>query len=171
MIHYFAYGSNLHPLRLIERVPSAQLVAAAECRQHRLRFNKTSVDGSSKCNMLGTDSEADLVYGAIYRLHAAHKADLDAFEGRGAGYEDARILVSSNEKQYRCFTYLAQPTHITENLKPYRWYKQLVCLGAKYLHFPAAYIASIESVTAIEDPDPGRRRKNDALIARMLNYR
>ncbi len=40
MIHYFAYGSNLHPVRLIERVPSASLVGVIGISKHRLAFHK-----------------------------------------------------------------------------------------------------------------------------------
>jgi hypothetical protein len=66
MIHYFAYGSNLHPVRLIERVPSANLVGVIGLSKHRLAFQKRSKDGSSKCNLFQTGSASDLVYGAIY---------------------------------------------------------------------------------------------------------
>lgn len=48
-IHYLAYGSNLHPIRMTERVPSARVLGAIELPDHLLAFNKRSTDGSSKC--------------------------------------------------------------------------------------------------------------------------
>jgi hypothetical protein len=39
-IHYFAYGSNLHPLRLQERVPSAALLGWTHLHGWELRFDK-----------------------------------------------------------------------------------------------------------------------------------
>ena len=51
IINYFAYGSNLHPMRLMERVPSAKFVGTVEIKKYRLTFHKKSIDDSSKCNM------------------------------------------------------------------------------------------------------------------------
>ena len=169
MIYYFAYGSNLHPVRLIERVPSAELVGVARHPNHKLVFHKKSNDDSSKCNMLNSGS--GLVYGAIYKLKPEHKNELDRFEGVGCGYIDNQITLERNEIEYNCFTYLAQKSHIVGNLKPYHWYKKLVVLGAKYLDFPDTYLSSIEAVDSIEDPDPIRRREREALIERVINYR
>ena len=42
MLHYFAYGSNLHPVRLKERVPSIKLVGTVELAHHDLCLLYTS---------------------------------------------------------------------------------------------------------------------------------
>ncbi len=171
MLYYFAYGSNLHPLRLKQRVSSAELVGITEYPHHRLTFHKKSHDGSSKCNMLNTGKELDLTYGAIYQLNAEHKTDLDRFEGKGCGYIDKQIKLHHNGKDYTCFTYFAQQTHITTNLQPYHWYKQLVVLGAVYLAFPDSCVSSIEAVESIDDPDLRRRKEMDVLIKNIIKYR
>ena len=82
-IYYFAYGSNLHPVRLMERVPSAEFVGVIKQPRYRLAFHKKSRDGSGKCNILESDSELDQVFGVIYQLNPLHKNDLDRFEGNG----------------------------------------------------------------------------------------
>lgn len=169
MIYYFAYGSNLHPMRLVERVPSAELIGVAKHLNHSLTFHKKSNDGSSKCNMF--NSESDLIYGAIYKLKPEHKNELDKFEGKGYGYIDNQIKLKHNGNEYTCFTYLAQPSHIVDSLKPYHWYKKLVILGARYLEFPDAYISSIEAVESMEDPDSTRRKEKEVLIESIINYR
>lgn len=167
MIYYFAYGSNLHPVRLTERVPSAELIGVARHPDHALTFHKRSHDGSSKCNMHYTGSGC--VYGAIYRLDPDHKNELDKFEGKGFGYIDIQIAIECNGSQYACFTYIAQESHIVGRLKPYDWYKRLVILGAQYLKLSESYVASIESVESIDDPDSVRKQTNEGLIQRIKN--
>ena len=170
MRYYFAYGSNLHPKRLMERVPSAELIGVAEYPNHRLTFHKRSNDGSSKCNMFKSSLVLDMIHGAIYKLNPEHKSELDRFEGKGYGYIDNQIMLKHNGNEYTCFTYLAQKSHIVDNLKPYHWYKKLVILGAQYLEFPDSYISSIETVESMEDIDQTRRKDKEALIESIINY-
>ena len=158
-------------MRLIERVSSAELIGVAKHSNHKLNFHKKSNDGSSKCNMFNSDTESDLIYGAIYKLQPEHKSELDKFEGKGYGYIDNQIMLKHNENEYTCFTYLAQQTHIADNLKPYHWYKKLVILGAQYLEFPNSYISSIEAIESMEDLDLPRRKEKEALIESIINYR
>ena len=165
---YFAYGSNLHPVRLRERVPSAALVGIARQSQYELRFHKKGADGSGKCNMC--ESLSAYVYGAIYELDSDHKKYLDRAEGKGKGYIDKDIIVVHGKDEYACFTYLAQPNYILANLAPYSWYKALVTIGASYLGFPAEYLSNIESVVTVEDSCLARKKSMDALIERMIAY-
>ena len=171
MVYYFAYGSNLHPMRLMQRVPSAKLIGVTEHPDHKLTFHKKSSDDSSKCNMFNSGNESDLIYGAIYKLKSEHKNGLDKFEGKGYGYIDRLITLKHNGIEYTCFTYIAQESHIADNLKPYHWYKKLVILGAQYLKFPGSYISSIEDVESMEDPDSTRRKEQEELIEIIINYR
>ena len=169
MVYYFAYGSNLHPMRLMERVPSAELVGVAKHPKYALTFHKRSNDGSSKCNMFNLKS--GLVYGAIYKLHLDDKNELDRFEGKGYGCIDNQISLQHNKAEYTCFTYLARQSHIVGDLKPYHWYKKLVILGAQYLQFPDTYLSSIQAIESIDDPDAIRRKEKEELIERITNYR
>lgn len=169
MLYYFAYGSNLHPVRLLERVPSAQLIGVAKHANHSLTFHKRSSDGSSKCNIYHSGSGH--VYGAIYSLDPPHKNELDKFEGKGYGYIDIPVLLEHNGREYECFTYIAQASHIVDGLKPYHWYKRLVTLGAKYLGFPDTYLSSIEAVESINDPDNTRKKDKEKLIDRIIRDR
>jgi len=94
MLHYFAYGSNLHPLRLGERVPSARLVGTAALPSHRMAWHKRGMDDSGKCFIVPTGMEADRFHGAVYRLDADHKGLLDEFE-KGYGQVSYKILTKS----------------------------------------------------------------------------
>lgn len=171
MIYYLAYGSNLHPMRLMERVPSATLVDVIELCSYRLSFHKRGKDGSGKCNLHQTESDSDLVFGAIYKISREHKSTLDSFEGKGCGYIDNQIFLQHQGKGYYCFTYHAQESHIIDNLKPYHWYKELVVLGAKYLQFPDSYISKIKAVESVEDPHEARRKEHKTLVEKIVNYR
>jgi len=158
-------------MRLMERVPSASLVGVIELSKHSLSFHKKSIDGSSKCNLLHTDSETDFVHGAIYEVDPKHKSELDRFEAKGYGYIDIQIKLQHQGREYTCFTYVAQQSHIVDNLKPYHWYKKLVVLGARYLQCPDSYVLSIESVESVEDTYEKRKEEMDTLIETIVNCR
>jgi len=171
MLYYFAYGSNLHPVRLTARVPSASLVGTTRLAGHRLMFHKRGKDDSGKCTLFRTGSEADSVFGAIYKMACEHKNILDRIEGNGAGYIDHQIFVRHQEQEYGCFTYLAQQAYIMDNLLPYHWYKELIVLGAQYLQFPDDYIASIKAIASVEDPEEARRKEHAGLIMKVMDFR
>ena len=162
MNYYFAYGSNLHPLRLRERVPSAEFVSVAGYQGHRIVFEKRGRDGSGKCTLVYTDCGEDIAYGAIYTLDPEHKPILDRYEG--PGYRERQITVDCDGSIFTCFTYIARQSHRSNNLMPYHWYKQLVMAGARYHRFPEYYISALESIDSIEDPDENRRRKHAVLV-------
>lgn len=160
-VQYAAYGSNLHPLRLRARTPSAQLAGTAYLPGWSLRFHKRSIDASGKCSIsMGSSG----VYVAVYRMSAADKRELDRIEGVGDGYVDARIAVPEFGE---CATYIAADSRVDETLQPYDWYKELVLLGCEKLGLPPHYARRIESVAATPDPDRDRRRDRWATV-RML---
>ena len=112
MIYYFAYGSNLHPIRLIERVPSAELIGVAKHFNHTLTFHKKSHDGSGKCNMHFTNDHNDRVPAVIYELHTSEKILLDAYESVGKGYNIHDMHIQGHKEKHKVFTYLADPERI-----------------------------------------------------------
>lgn len=52
---YAAYGSNLHPVRLQERVKSASVRGTAVLEDWKLAFSKRSKDGSGKATLVELD--------------------------------------------------------------------------------------------------------------------
>ena len=162
---YFAYGSNLHPLRLQERIGEAASISIGEVRDARLRFNKISQDGSGKCNILKTHDAEGKVCGAIYDLSNEQEQRLDDFE---EGYERTTIDVYVPDSGIRTyFTYVAKPECIDDQLKPFDWYKELVYLGAQYHGFPPEYIQNLADQPTILDEDHCRAEEGKALIAKM----
>ena len=88
MVLYFAYGGNLHPLRLAAIAPSSGLVAAAVLDGHELRFHKRSLDGSAKCDAFPHLGAA--VHGVVYRLNPVEQSALDRAE---RGYDRVAVTV------------------------------------------------------------------------------
>lgn len=161
-MYYAAYGSNLHPLRLAERTPSARLVGAACVPGYRLHWHKRGMDGSGKCDIRPAD---DQVYVAVFDIDAAEGRCLDRIEGVGRGYRRGRLQVPEFGS---CITYFAADDCVDDGLLPFGWYRELVLLGCRYHGFPADYRAAIEAVPYRADPDPARRSDNEARVTRIL---
>lgn len=168
-LHYLAYGSNLHPLRILERVPSATFLGVVPMPGRSVRFHKKSKDDSGKCDLIESNAAA-LAYGALYEFDLTDKPELDAAEGLGHGYRQATVSFQLNNVTYNPFVYVASISHVNPSLNPYHWYKQLVLRGASYHRFPEEYIAELESVPSISDPNAERSAKNEALLARMAEF-
>ena len=161
-LHYFAYGSNLHPARLRGRVPSAEFVEVAVLPDRVLRFCKRSEDGSAKCTLI--PALGSRTFGAVYRLDASDKPLLDEVEGLGRGYDEYWQGLPLSDGVVRTFHYFAADDHVDHSLQPYHWYKQLVLVGARHHGLPVDHVSAIERVASIEDPDPERRRRNEAVL-------
>ena len=153
-MRYAAYGSNLHPLRLTERISSAQLIGIGFLPHWSLCFHKRSKDHSGKCSILIGGIG---VHFAVFELNAEDKQTLDKIEGLGVGYSE--ILLSIPDFG-NCVSYIAEKSHVDDSLQPYDWYKELVLEGARFHGFPEHYLQPIESLQALCDPDPERRARS-----------
>jgi gamma-glutamylcyclotransferase (GGCT)/AIG2-like uncharacterized protein YtfP len=157
---YFAYGSNLHPLRLDERAPSSACVGVARLPDYGLRFHKRADDGSGKCDAVPAPGET--VYGTLFRLDERDLPQLDAAE---RGYDRVVVCVSLEAEALEAFTYRARPERVAPGLLPYRWYRDLVVAGARQRGLPAAYVAALEAVVAQDDPDAERACRMEGLLS------
>ena len=163
---YFAYGSNLHPLRLRQRVPSSRPFGVASLSGYQLRFHKNGRDGSGKCNVFFTGLVTDRVYGVLYQMAVAEKPLLDAAEGVGNGYDvhEIEVLTEVHGTQ-QAFSYVAAVGHIDDGLAPYDWYHALVVAGARHHQLPAEYVDRIAAVTAVADPDRERHLLHQRILS------
>jgi len=158
---YAAYGSNLHPIRLTQRITSAALVATAFLPKWSLRFHKRSKDDSGKCNIVrGSDG----VRVAIFDVSIEDKRTLDQIEGVGFGYAEALLQVPGIGE---CHTYVAEEGYVDEALRPYDWYRELVLGGARFHGFPQDYLKAIESIGAWPDPDAHRSAREWQTVDRF----
>lgn len=162
-LKYFAYGSNLHPLRLRERAVSCRALGVAEMQCHTLRFHKRGADRSAKCNAHFTGRSVDRVIGVIYEISAEEKAALDRAEG--PGYAVRQLHLKIENREHLAFAYIAHPEHTDDTLRPYTWYRELVFLGAYYHGLPAAYTAVIARVEALPDADVHRVQHHERILS------
>lgn len=157
LLHYFAYGSNMHHGRLSARVASARSVAIARLPDHRLVFHKRGADGSGKASIVA-DSGLE-VWGVLYTLSARHAADLDAIEG--SGYERIRLEIQQSPAGdiVSAFSYRARPHVIEYGLQPYSWYLEFLLQGAAHHDLPAHYVVELGRITATIDTNSARARR------------
>jgi len=161
---YAAYGSNLHPVRLQRRVPSARLVGSSSIPGYQLRYNKKSnIDGSGKCSINAGDG---VVHLAIFEIATAEKPELDRIEGLGKGYDQIMLEL---EHFGDCQTYIAEPAAIDEALCPMDWYREMVILGCIRNCFPGDYVRYLDGVKSIQDENPGRASENWRIVEALRN--
>lgn len=156
-IKYFAYGSNMHPRRLLERTPSIVPVGPALLPGYDLKFHKRSdnpTDLSGKCDIEVAARGDAAVFGVVYEMAAEERDILDAAEGPGYGVET--LAAHAADQTHEVFAYVARDTHIVRDLKPYAWYRELVIRGARAHGLPAEYVAAIAGIETIDDHHVGR---------------
>lgn len=166
-LYYLAYGSNLHPRRLTERIPSAALVRTVMLRRYRVAFHKRGADATGKCNLLYTGHPEDIAYGALFRMARDQQAELDRIEG--PGYRVDHVEITAAGEFYPCFTYIAEQAYIDDSLHPFDWYRSLVSLGAEHLGLPQAYVQQLKETPAVPDPHHARRLEHEALVRRIID--
>jgi len=164
---YFAYGSNLHPVRLGKRCPSARLLGVGVLPGWRLAFHKRGRDGSAKGDAVRTGRPEDRLGVAAYELSAEDKIELDALEGLGSGYrqETVRAVVDGVEREGSL--YVAERSAVDDTLQPFAWYRAMVAAGAAYHGFPEEFLAEVQAVRAAPDLNPGRAVQQWQLVAEM----
>jgi hypothetical protein len=143
--------------------PSATLVTTGRVTGYVLRFNKKSDDRSGKGNIVATGKATDEVWGVVFRIGDAEMEALDISE---VGYKPIPIDVVTADGTTKARTYVAKTQRIDNSLKPYTWYKDFVVRGAQDHGLPQAYIARLEAVEVIDDPNKEREQTNLAVLAR-----
>jgi gamma-glutamylcyclotransferase (GGCT)/AIG2-like uncharacterized protein YtfP len=154
--YYFAYGSNLHPLRLRLRAPGARALGPARLRRYSLRFHKLGRDGSGKCDASYTGCRTDLVHGVVYRVARRDLRTLDRAEDAGRGYRCERVTVDFGGRRRLVVTYTALPAAIRAGRFPFDWYLGFVARGARHHGLPGAYVSVLEGSSAVRDSHRGR---------------
>lgn len=157
-MRYAAYGSNLHPVRLAQRIDSARPIGTSFLPGWSLKCHKRSKDGSGKFNIV---VGGEGLYVALFEISADDKKILDKIEGVGAGYSTINLSIPGFGD---CASYIAEESHIDGRLQPYGWYKQLATLGARAQRFPKRYRQMIDDIASREDPDGDRRAANWRIV-------
>lgn len=162
MLKYFAFGSNLASPRLLQRIPGASLHCVATLDEHLLCWRKNDRGQSGKCDIDYTGDPEHRVFGVIYQMTIAEKAELDVYETAGFGYAHKTVEVVTLEgDRQQAFTYYALDIDHTQ--QPFHWYKEHVLRGALEHRFPEHYIDWIRSTPSIDDHDQERHQRELAI--------
>lgn len=162
ILTYFAYGSNMLSARFRARCPSARPLGCATVTGHELRWHKRGYDGSGKCDLFPVQSQDAIVYGVLYTIDLSERDSLDRAEGLGYGYDRIDIVALLDGTTHRAMTY--QATDTLAHLRPYSWYHALVVAGSQEHQLPDDYVALLEAVESIQDPDYNRHAMNMQII-------
>lgn len=166
-IHYFAYGSNLTPSRLIARVGPCRNLGRAYLPDYRLAFRKNGSDGSAKCDLIQVPDQELRAEGVVYQLRASARPVLDRFEGVGLGYrvETVDVQLAGNYTKIDCFVYLAIPPFLNDDVQPYSWYRDFVLNGGRRHGFSQQWQSFVDSHPVQVDADIERLRTNASILA------
>ena len=162
-LFYLAYGSNLHPLRLQQRLSQCELIARIEIPSHRLYFHKRGEDNSGKCDLIFSTPQ-DRCFGALYQIATTDAGTLDRFE---SGYHRRGLTVEIAAERYQGFTYQADKPMIAPDLQPFGWYLALITSGAEFLGFSAQYLQQLERTSSRSDPHPTKAEQHRQLVRQL----
>jgi gamma-glutamylcyclotransferase (GGCT)/AIG2-like uncharacterized protein YtfP len=155
---YFAYGSNLDPVQMGSRCPTAQTVGLAGLHDHRLAFPRNSETWGGGTSGI-VPSHGPTVWGVLFDVTQACLDTLDTNEGfRGPGHPDnhydrEQVTVEltrpddgSIPRRVRAWTYVARPAKPTP---PSRRYLDTIVRGARHHRLPEEYIAALAATQAV----------------------
>lgn len=148
--HYFAYGSNMNPERVRQRSMEFNHHQAGSLHNYRLTFNKRSVKhpGSASANVMMHSGA--VTEGVVYQLqHPDQITRMDLFEGYPHRYDRLPVRIVCQQGVVEAWVYIANETHVTEGLKPNRWYLDHLLAGKQFLS--NAYLERLESVECLPD--------------------
>lgn len=133
--YYFAYGSNMLPECLIERIGKFHTAFKAVFPRHKFIYNKKSIDGTAKANV-ESDDDAE-VHGVCFEIDESDLAILKKYEG---GYDQRNIeIVTDNGNITQAVTYISTSTDTS--LIASEEYKNIVRKGAEHWGLSKSYMS------------------------------
>jgi gamma-glutamylcyclotransferase len=104
MLLYFAYGSNMDPQTMQERVPHARPLGPARLDGFRLEFSIYSTRWEGGAANLELD-ERSHVWGVLWEIPEEGRAGLDAYRGHPTFYRREEVSVLGPAGKVIAFTY------------------------------------------------------------------
>ncbi len=153
MILYFAYGSNMDPVRLFETRMAEKGIrwgsrVAARLDGWRLAFDKpwARYDGAGVANIRADNK--GIVHGTLNELGEGGLEMLDIHEGVAGGhYARHRVTVIVPQGPVEAITYVASARPVA-GLKPHSSYLAHLLAGRDLL--PPSYFAALESISVAD---------------------
>lgn len=131
-MYYFAYGSNMNPVRMRDRGIKFTQRLPATLHNARLNFDKRAAMPGEGYASIVSDIDSD-VEGALYRFNEKYIKILDRFEAYPYHYEKWIVEVETQGKKIKAITYIANPEQTDNNLLPSRDYLKHLLAGKDLL--------------------------------------
>ena len=133
-VWYFAYGSNMNPVRMIKRNMNFTRRIPGTLSGYDLAFNKIaySKPGVAYANMMPSDE--GVVHGILYRVPLLDLPNLDVAEGVSSGHyfrKELHVLTATGIQAAVC--YIACDDKVMEGLTPEDVYKNHILCGSDLL--------------------------------------
>ena len=140
---YFAYGSNLDPVRKVGRTGPIREARVARLDGHRLAFNKRGQQGGVYANIV--PQAGSVVWGVVYRCRPETLETLDDHEGVvGGHYERVPIEVDVHGERVRALAYVAGVRHTCPEGRPDDEYLRHILDGGRHHGLPEDYLREVE---------------------------
>ena len=119
---------------------------SARIAGYSLAFNKRSLDGSCKANLMPAQGEAS--WGILVSVDSSSLIGLDAAEGAPGHYRRETVTVHTEQGERKAMTYQAQAeTVMVVPNRPWDWYLALVLAGGKACSgIPSEWIKHLQKV-------------------------
>jgi hypothetical protein len=144
VIDYFAYGSNMSPIQMLEkRCPGSVPIGIGILRNHKFIINRNGVATI-------VPAEGKKVIGVLWSITAEHGAVLDGYEGVKAGLYSRHFMHIENSmrnekgdgEEIEALVYIAAES---EPGNPREGYLEKILYGAEYFGLPEKYIEELRS--------------------------
>jgi len=143
---------NTERLQEPGRAPSAKPLCRAKLPNKRLVCNKKSRDCSGKANLI--DNTEDTVWGVLYEIDSA---ELDKLDKAERCYTRKRLdVITDQDSSVKAYVYVS--SELTEDARPYDWYKELMVKGAREHGLPASWVEYLEQLPS--KPMPAKEKCN-----------
>jgi len=138
---YFAYGSNMHAVRMADRCPRADFLGVAQLRGWAVRIDARGVATIDRADEATT-------YGLLWTLTPGDEAALDRYEGVRSGYYRRETLtVDGPGGPTAALVYIGADL----GRGPARTgYLELILEGAAVAGIPASYLAVLAGLAGLD---------------------
>jgi len=134
---YFAYGSNMSSGQMSSKCPAGRFLRAARLEGFRFVYDGYSVSRDGAVGNI-VRSDAERVWGALYKITETDRLAMDAFEGYPQSCDRREVEVrDAAGKAYRAAAYCRTGRALGH---PHPDYEKIVLEGAKERGLPDDYI-------------------------------
>jgi|GEM_PF-300218 len=133
---YFAYGSNMDVKQLKDRIGFLHYNYRAVLSDYRFAFNKPSIDGSGKANIVKQDGS--IVYGIVYEIDKDALPVLKKYE-IGYAMVDLDVKLLESGEMVKCAVFVCN--NYVNQIEPTAQYFDKIIGALKKFDFPQEYIS------------------------------